>query len=104
MHPSKSPKELVKILITSRSSIGEIIDEEDVDECDDLQHMSRKSRYNRHLSTSVEKLRSAQSSAIELFNNTLPLKMQIKTVGEDSKKRYLTKKASPSNSPTRNLS
>ena len=61
------------MLNASRSTIGEIIAERE-DECENL---IARSHYSRRKSTSVEKLRSAQSGAIELFNSTLPAKMQV---------------------------
>ena len=65
------------MLNASKSTIGEIISERE-EECDNILPKSRR----RRQSTSVDKLRSAQSGANELFDSTLPANlpaMKIKT-------------------------
>ena len=77
------------MLNASKSTIGEIITEQD-EECDHIRVPKSRRR-----STSVEKLRSAQSGAIELFNSTLPVSMQVTQV------RTNVYRKSPSRSPIR---
>lgn len=78
------------MLNASKSTIGEIIAERE-DECDNL---FARSTYGRRRSTSVEKMRSMQSGAIELFDNS-KISANVKVVKVKTHKVYQAKQKSP---------